>query len=180
MKAWSGEAGTVKRLAVGAVAGMAVVSLLGACTAVTHQQAAAVVNGQVIRLSEVEQTADQLRSANLDFSEQVVVTALIAAPLLAETVQASGSWKPDATYASVINAMPDATATTKAFVSTVALLQSAQMTSEDVAHYRSDLKQATIAVNPRFGTLVPTEQGPVYFTLGAATPNWIASAPQTK
>lgn len=180
MKAWSVEARTAKRLAVGAVAGVASVSLLGACSMATHQQAAAVVNGHVISLSEVEQTAQQLQAANLDFSEQIVVTALIAAPLLQQAVQASGSWKPDATYASVINAMPDATDTTKEFVSTVALLQSAQMTEQDVLQYRKDLKQADISVNPRFGTLQPSSQGPVYFTLGQATPNWIKPTQQAK
>lgn len=178
MKAWSGEAGTAKRLAVGAVAGMAAVSLLGACSMATHQQAAAVVNGHVIQLSDVEQTAQQLQAANLDFAQPIIVTALIAAPLLQQTVEASGSWKPDATYASVINAMPDATATTKEFVSAVALLQSAQMTDADIANYRKELKQATISVNPRFGTLVPSNEGPVYFSLGQATPNWIKPSHQ--
>jgi hypothetical protein len=180
VKAWSGEARTAKRLAVGAVAGMATVSLLGACSMATHQQAAAVVNGHVIQLSDVEQTAQQLKDANLDFSEQIVVTALIAAPLLHQTVEASGSWKPDATYASVINGMPDATDTTKEFVSAVALLQSAQMTDQDVAQYRKDLKQAKISVNPRFGSLVPSNEGPVYFTLGQATPDWIKPSQQAK
>lgn len=176
MKAWSGEAGTAKRLAVGAVAGVAAMSLLGACSMATHQQAAAVVNGDVISLSDVEQTANQLKAAGFDFSDQVIVTALIAAPLLHQTVQASGSWKPDATYASVINAMPDATDTTKQFVSAVALLQSAQMTDADIAQYRKDLKQAKISVNPRFGQLEPSDQGPVFFSLGAFTPNWIKPA----
>ncbi|WP_347352493.1 hypothetical protein [Intrasporangium sp.] len=180
MKALSGETGAAKRLAVGTVAGVAAVSLLGACSTVTKQQAAAVVNGHVIRLSDVAETAKQLRAANLDFSEEIVVTALIAAPLLHETVAASGSWKPDATYANVVNAMPGATDTTKTFVSTVALLQSAQMTSADVAQYRTDLKQARISVNPRFGSFVPSDQGPVYFSLGQQAPDWIAAAPASK
>lgn len=180
MKAWSGQAGTAKRLAAGAVAGVAAMSLLGACSMATRQQAAAVVNGHVIQLSDVEETADQLKAANLDFSDQIIVTALVAAPLLHQTVEASGSWKPDATYASVINAMPGATDTTKEFVSAVALLQSAQMTDADIAQYRKDLKQAKISVNPRFGTLVPSNEGPVYFTLGEAEPGWIESSQPAK
>ena len=42
------------------------------------------------------QTFDQLKAAKLDFAENIVVTALVAAPLLKDAVATSGSWKPDA------------------------------------------------------------------------------------
>ena len=47
-----------------------------------RQQAAAVVNGEVISQDDVQTTYDQLRAAKYDFTENVVLTALIAAPLL--------------------------------------------------------------------------------------------------
>jgi hypothetical protein len=171
--------GSARRLATAAVAGVTVVALLGGCGFTTRQQAAAVVNGEVIHESDVQQTYDQLQAAKLDFSEPIVVTALIAAPLLQHAVSKSGSWKPDETYASVIATIPDATATTKEFVAAVALIQSQQMTAEDVAAYRAELDKAEISVNPKFGEVVKSNEGPVYFTLGQQTPSWVvqSSAP---
>jgi hypothetical protein len=177
VKAWSVQGRTGKRLVAGVLAGGTAIALLGGCGFGTRQQAAAVVNGQEISQAEVEQTAKQLKDAKLDFDEKIVVTVLIAAPLLHEVVDASGSWKPDSVYAGVINAMPDATESTKQFVRAVALLQSAAMTDQDVAAYRKDLKDAKITVNPRFGSLEPSNSGPVYFTLGDEAPNWIKSTP---
>lgn len=177
MKARSVQARTGRRLVAGFLAGGTAVAMLGGCGMTTRQQAAAVVNGQEISQAEVEQTATQLKDAKLDFDEKIVVTVLIAAPLLKEVVDTSGSWKPDAVYAGVINSMPDATQSTKQFVETVALLQSSALTNQDIATYRKDLKEAKITVNPRFGSLEPSDSGPVYFTLGDQTPNWIKPAP---
>jgi hypothetical protein len=162
-----------RRVAVVGIAAIGAVSLLGGCGFDTRQQAAAVVNGQVIHESDVQQTYDQLKAAKLDFAQNIVVTALVAAPLLKDVVAKSGSWKPDATYASVIASIPGATDTTKEFVEAVALIQSQKMTPADVAAYRADLKKADISVNPRYGTVVQSDQGPVYFTLGQQTPNWV-------
>lgn len=177
MKAWSVQSRTGKRLLAGVLAGGTAIAMLGGCGFGTRQQAAAVVNGQEISQAEVEQTATQLKDVKLDFDEKTVVTVLIAAPLLHEVVDASGSWKPDSVYAGVIHMMPDATESTKQFVRTVALLQSAALTNQDIATYRKDLKDAKITVNPRFGSLEPSDSGPVYFTLGDVTPNWIKSLP---
>ncbi len=127
----------------------------------------------MIHESDVRQTFDQLKAAKLDFAENIVVTALVAAPLLKETVEKSGSWKPDETYASVISSIPDATATTKEFVAAVALIQSQKMTPADVAAYRADLKKADISVNPKYGQVIQSSEGPVYFTIGQTTPNWV-------
>ena len=162
MKAWSAQ--SAKRAAVVGVAALGAVSLLGGCGFETRQQAAAVVNGKVIHESDVRETFDQLKAAKLDFAENIVVTALVAAPLLKDAVATSGSWKPDATYASVISSIPDATDTTKEFVAAVALIQSQKMTPADVAAYRADLKKADITVNPKYGSVVQSDQGPVYFT----------------
>lgn len=177
MKARAAQAGTGRRLVAGVLAGGMAVAMLGGCGFGTRQQAAAVVNGQEISQAEVEQTATQLKEAKLDFDEKVVVTVLIAAPLLKQVVEASGSWKPDAVYAGVMHTMPDATDSTKQFVETVALLQSPALTDQDIATYRKDLKDAKITVNPRFGSLEPSNSGPVYFTLGDEAPNWIKSTP---
>lgn len=171
MKAWSAQ--SVKRAAVVGVATLGAVSLLGGCGFETRQQAAAVVNGKVIHESDVRETSDQLKAAKLDFAENIVVTALVAAPLLKDAVATSGSWKPDATYASVISSIPGATDTTKEFVAAVALIQSQKMTPADVAAYRADLQKADITVNPKYGSIVKSDQGPVYFTLGQQTPNWV-------
>jgi hypothetical protein len=171
VKAWSAQ--PAKRVAVVGVAALGAVSLLGGCGFETRQQAAAVVNGEVIHESDVRQTYDQLKAAKLDFAENIVVTALVAAPLLKSVVDRSGSWKPDETYASVISSIPDATETTKEFVAAVALIQSQKMTPADVAAYRADLKKADISVNPKYGSVVQSAQGPVYFTIGQQTPNWV-------
>lgn len=174
MKAWSAQ--SAKRAAVVGVATLGAVSLLGGCGFETRQQAAAVVNGKVIHESDVRETFDQLKAAKLDFAENIVVTALVAAPLLKDAVATSGSWKPDATYASVISSIPGATDTTKEFVAAVALIQSQKMTPADVAAYRADLQKAHITVNPKYGSVVKSDQGPVYFTLGQQTPNWVKPA----
>jgi hypothetical protein len=166
-------------MAVVGVAALGAVSLLGGCGFETRQQAAAVVNGQVIHDADVRQTYDQLKAAKLDFAENVVVTALVAAPLLKDAVAKSGSWKPDETYASVISSIPGATDTTKQFVEAVALIQSQRMTPADVAAYRADLKKADISVNPRYGSVVRSEEGPVYFTIGQQTPNWVKPSANT-
>lgn len=171
MKAWSAQ--PTRRVAVVGIAALSAVSLLGGCGFETRQQAAAVVNGHVIHESDVRQTFDQLKAAKLDFAENIVVTALVAAPLLKQAVAKTGSWKPDETYASVIASIPEATDTTKEFVEAVALIQSQRMTPADVAAYRDDLKKADISVNPKYGAVVKSEEGPVYFTIGQQTPNWV-------
>jgi hypothetical protein len=161
-----------------AVAGISVVAMLSGCGFATRQQAAAIVNGQVINEDDVHTTTQQLNAAKLQFSEDIVVTALIAAPLLEKQVQKSGSWKPDDTYASVVANIPGATETTKDFVAALALLDSGKMTPADVAGYRKALKDADITVNPKYGRLVESADPPVYFTLGADQPNWIANLKQ--
>jgi hypothetical protein len=171
VKAWSAQ--PARRVAVVGIAALGAVSLLSGCGFETRQQAAAVVNGEVIHESDVRQTFEQLKAAKLDFAENIVVTALVAAPMLKSAVAKSGSWKPDETSASVIASIPGATDTTKEFVEAVALIQSQKMTPADVAAYRADLKKADISINPKYGTVVQSDQGPVYFTIGQTTPNWL-------
>ena len=170
-----------RRLAAALVAGATAAALLGGCGFQTRQQAAAVVNGEVITQEDVETTYQQLQDAKYDFTENVVLTALIAAPLLENAVAPSGGWKPDATYAQVMTAIPDATQATKDFVAAVALIQAQQMTPAEVQTYRADLKKADITVNPRFGEVVHNEEAPIYFTVGQSSPDWIkqSSAPAT-
>lgn len=177
MKAWS--ALSARRLAVTGVAAATAVSLLGGCGFEIRQQAAAVVDGHVINEDEVRETTAQLRGAKLEFTEGIVVTALIAAPLLDQALQGSNSWQPDDTYAQTVASISDPTETTKEFIEAVAIIQSQKMTEADTAKYRQALETAKISVNPKFGELVKTGEGPVYFALGADTPNWIApeSAP---
>ena len=173
MKATSVRARSARRVAATALVGLGAVSLLTGCGFETRQQGAAVVNGEVIHSDAVEETATQLREAEFNFPENIVVTALVASPLLQDAVSESGGWQPDATAANAIAAIPDATDTTKEFINTVALLQSGQMTDEDVARYRENLDRAEITVNPRYGSLVRSEEPPVFFTIGQQRPNWI-------
>lgn len=180
MKATSVRARSARRVAVTALVGLGAVSLLTGCGFETRQQGAAVVNGTVIHEDQVEETARQLQEAKFDFPENIVVTALVASPLLHEAVRESGSWTPDATYASAVAAIPDATETTKEFISAVALLQSARMTEADMQRYRTSLDKAEITVNPRFGELIRSEEGPLYFTIGQKQPNWIVTPPASK
>ena len=178
MAAWSADVFAARRVpparaVLGPLLRRSAVTLLTGCGFETRQQGAAVVNGEVIHTDAVEETARQLREANLDFPENIVVTALVASPLLEAAVSDSGGIQPDATAANALAGIPDATDTTKEFVNTVAFLQSGQMTDQDLARYRENLDKATIAVNPRFGELVRSEQPPVFFTIGQQTPNWI-------
>jgi hypothetical protein len=57
------------------------------------------------------------------------------------------------------------------------------MTPADVAAYRQGLAKADISVNPKYGSVVQSAEGPVYFTIGQQTPNWLKpgsnSAPAT-
>ncbi|GAA6526360.1 hypothetical protein [Intrasporangium sp. DVR] len=175
MKQTSVRARSSQRVAAAVLVGLTSVALLSGCGFEARQQGAAVVNGDVIHEDEVEETARQLREAKFDFPENIVVTALVAAPLLEKAISESKSWEPDATYASAIAAMPGATDTTKEFVSAVAMIQSGRMTEEDVARYRDNLAKADIKVNPRYGELVPSEEGPVFFTIGQKRPNWIVA-----
>lgn len=177
MKPW--PVPTARRLAGTAVAALSAATLLGGCGFETRQQAAAVVNSEILHEAEVEQTAAQLRGANYDFTENFVVTVLIAAPLLRQAVRASGSWQPDGVYAQVVSTIPDATDTTKEFISAVALLNSGKMTPADVAKYRADLKRADISINPKFGRFVGSEEAPLYFGLGPSEPSWIKTVPGT-
>jgi hypothetical protein len=167
------SAGSPRRVAVAVVAAGTAAALLGGCGFATRQQAAAVVNGEAISQDEVQQTYDQLQAAKYDFTENVVLTALVAAPLLKKAVSPDGEIKPDQTYAQVMATIPDATQSTKDFVSTVALIQGQTMTPAQVQAYRADLAKADITVNPRFGKVVPSQEGPVYFSIGAQTPSWI-------
>lgn len=175
MKATSGRARFARRVATTALLALGAVGLLGGCGFEARQQGAAVVNGEVIHEAEVEETARQLREAQFDFPENIVVTALVASPLLHDAVRESGSWVPDATYASAVAAIPDATETTKEFISAVALLQSQRMTEDDTERYRASLEKANITVNPRFGQLNRSEEGPLFFTIGQKQPNWIVA-----
>jgi hypothetical protein len=165
-----------KRLAAALVAGATAVALLGGCGFETRQQAAAVVNDHVITQDDVQTTYTQLQTAKYDFSQDIVLTALIAAPLLEKALAPSGGWKPDSTYAQVLTTIPDATESTKEFVAAVSLIQAQTMTPAEVQTYRTELKNADISVNPRFGEVVHSDQGPVYFTIGQSTPNWIKSS----
>ena len=173
MKATSVRARSSKRVAAAALVVLGAVTLLAGCGFETRQQGAAVVNGEVIHEDQVEETAQQLHEAKFNFPENIVVTALVASPLLQNALSDSGGWQPDATAASAIAAIPDATDTTKEFINTVALLQSGQLTEKNLARYRENLEKATITVNPRFGQLVRSEEPPVFFTIGQQRPNWI-------
>jgi hypothetical protein len=162
-----------RRLAAALVAGATAVAFLGGCGFQTRQQAAAVVNGEVISQADVQTTYEQLQTARYDFTENVVLTALIAAPLLESAVAPSGGFKPNPTYAQVMTAIPDATQSTKDFVAAVSLIQSQTMTPAEMEAYRAGLQKAEISVNPRFGEIVPSDEGPVYFSIGQSTPDWI-------
>ena len=169
----AGTSRSVRRFAAAVAAGVTAVALLGGCGFETRQQAAAVVNGTVVHESDVQETKQQLSEAKYDTNEAAVLTGLIAAPLLDKAMASAGGWKPDANYAKVISEIPDATDATKKFVAAALLIESPAMTPDVVTAYRTELKNADISVNPKFGKVVLSEQGPVYFSLGAANPNWI-------
>lgn len=162
----------MRRLAVTATLGLAAVTLLGGCGFETRQQAAAVVNGQVIHEDDVQETANQLKAAKFTTEENIVVTGLIAAPLLDDALASTGGFQPDAAYASTIAAISDPTETTKAFVFAAVTLQEQQLAPAVEAKYQAAVKSADVSVNPKFGTFTLTA-GPVFFALGSASPSWI-------
>lgn len=176
MKAWSAQsalsARPVRRLAATAVLGLTASALLGGCGFETRQQAAAVVNGHVIHEADVQETANQLKAAKFNTQESIVVTGLIAAPLLDEALASTGGFQPDASYASAIAAISNPTETTKAFVFAATVLQQEQIPPAVAAKYAAAVKNADVSVNPKFGSFVKTA-GPVFFAIGPANPSWI-------
>lgn len=155
-----------------AVAALATTALLGGCGFETRQQAAAVVNGQVISESDVRETADQLKAAKLTTKEEIVVTGLIAAPLLTQAQAGAGGFAPDEAYASTIAQISNPTEATKAFVYTAVMLQNQKLSPAVESKYAAAVKKADVSVNPKFGAF-RSGQAPVFFQLGAASPNWI-------
>ncbi len=182
MKAWSAQsalsARPVRRLAVTAALGLTASTLLGGCGFETRQQAAAVVNGHVIHEADVQETANQLKAAKFNTEESIVVTGLIAAPLLDDALASTGGFQPDASYASAIAAISNPTETTKAFVFAATVLQQQQIPPAVEAKYAAAVKSADVSVNPKFGSFVTTA-GPVFFALGPATPSWIKPSAAT-
>jgi hypothetical protein len=172
VKAWS--ALSTKRLATAAVAGVSAVVLLSGCGFATRQQAAAIVNGDVIKSEDVQKTTEQLHTLKQfgQATEPVIVEALITARLLEPQIAKSGSWKPDELYASTIAQIPDATETTKDIVEYVALVQSQKVTEQDLAGLQAAVKSAHITVNPRYGSFHRTSEAP-YFALTAQQPSWM-------
>lgn len=160
-----------------AVGVLAAAALLGGCGFETRQQAAAVVNGQVINESDVRVTADQLKAAKLTTKENIVVTGLIAAPLLRQAQAGAGGYAPDEAYATTIAAIARPTEATKAFVYAAVMLQNQKLPPAVVSKYEAAVKTADVSVNPKFGAFTASAQGPVFFQLGQASPNWIKSSP---
>lgn len=162
----------MRRLAATAALGLAASTLLGGCGFETRQQGAAVVNGHVIQEADVQATANQLKAAKFNTEESIVVTGLIAAPLLDEALASTGGFQPDAAYASAIAAIPNPTDTTKQFVMAATVLQQQQLPAGVEAKYEKAVKSADVSVNPKFGTFTTTA-GPVFFALSPANPSWI-------
>ncbi|MEO5744961.1 MAG: hypothetical protein ABIQ53_10290 [Terracoccus sp.] len=168
----------MRRLAVTAALGLTASALLGGCGFQTRQQAAAVVNGNVIHEADVQETANQLKAAKFTTEESIVVTGLIAAPLLDDALASTGGRQPDASYASAIAAISNPTETTKAFVFAATMLQQERMPPAIQAKYAAAVKSADVSVNPKFGSFVTTA-GPVFFALGPAAPSWIKPSAAT-
>lgn len=185
MKARSAlSARPVRRLAATAALLLAASTLLGGCGFETRQQGAAVVNGQVIAEADVQETANQLKAAKFQTAESIVVTGLIAAPLLKDALASTGGFQPDPAYAATIAAISDPTESTKAFVFAAVTLQGQPLPPAVEAKYQAAVKNADVSVNPKFGAFTTTA-GPVFFALDAASPSWIkpsaatATAPAT-
>ncbi|MDN5791305.1 MAG: hypothetical protein L0H25_10615 [Micrococcales bacterium] len=157
-----------------AIAGISALGLLSGCGMETRQQAAAIVNDEVIPQDAVQSAAEQLAPAGLDQDNAVVF--LIAAPLVKEVSDTSGRWQPNPSYAALLAGIPDASQATKDTVQTAALMTSDTMTPADVQAYRKALDTAQISLNPKYGEIKKTNDGPLYFTLGAAQPDWLAPA----
>lgn len=173
MKAWSAlSARPVRHFAATAALGLAASALLGGCGFETRQQAAAVVNGHVIHEADVQETANQLKAAKFTTAESIVVTGLIAAPLLTDALASTGGFQPDAAYASAIAAISDPTETTKSFVFAAVMLQGKPLAPAVEAKYQKAVENADVSVNPKFGVFTTTA-APVFFALGAASPSWI-------
>lgn len=178
MKAWTATSG--KRLATAAVAGISVVTLLSGCGFATRQQAAAIVNGEVIHSADVQKTTEQLRSLQQfnQATEPVIVEALITARLLEPEIEKSGSWKPDEMYASTVAQIPGATEMTKDIIEYVALVQSQKVTPQDLQALEAAVKKAQVTVNPKYGSFQRSAEAP-FFSLEPGRPSWIESTTPT-
>lgn len=168
------------RAAVVAAAGLAALTTLSGCGFETRQQAAAVVNGQVIHESDVQETSRQLSEAKgllqdgQKIPDTAIVTWLVASPMLDEALEVKGGWTPNPEYARVMSLIPDASQSTKDFIRAVVQINSADIREEVDARYAELLDEAKISVNPRYGVVTPSAESPLRFSLSASQPNWIA------
>lgn len=163
------------RLATAAVVGVTGVALLSGCGMATRQQAAAIVNGQVIYEDEVDTTTQQLRDAGFQGTEDDVVTGLIASPLLKAQLNSAEAWKPDSQYAQIISSIPDASSQTQDFVAVLILVNAGALGPEQMQGYTSAVEEAKVTVNPKYGTFKRDPQSPLLFQLGSEDPSWVST-----
>ena len=156
-----------RRLAAALVAGATAVAFLGGCGFQTRQQAAAVVNGEVISQSDVQTTYEQLQTAQLRLHRERRAHRPHRGAPARERRRAVGRLEARRDLRAGHAAIPDATESTKDFVAAVSLIQSQTMTPAQMEAYRADLAEGRHLGEPplRRDRAAPSE-GPVYFSIG--------------
>ncbi|PID96391.1 MAG: hypothetical protein CSA84_05175 [Actinomycetales bacterium] len=156
--------------------GALLAGLLGACSGSGAPSTAAVVNGEVITVSEVQQATQQLRRVQgprgtpILNTETETLGMLILAAVINEPIARERLWVPDARYNSLIGQVPEPTEATRQ----VLLAASAKLTDASIAQFKQQLAAADVEVNPRFGSFDGTA-----ITLEHVVPDWIRPQAET-
>ncbi len=154
--------------------GALLAGLLGACSGSGAPSTAAVVDGEIITVSEVQQATEQLRRVRSPEGTPVVATEsktlgmLIIAAVINEPIARERLWVPDARFNSLIGQIPEPTEATRQVL--LADSASSRLSRDSIVRFKQELAAADVEVNPRYGTFDGAA-----ITLQHAVPDWIRS-----
>lgn len=144
------------------------------CGMVSRGESYAVVDGRPITQADVEETRAAFEKlSGQPLATKDVLDALITAPFVVSQVEASGKWKPDATYAAALAKFDNPSPTTRQLLKYVFIRNASALDQSDSTAVITALRKANIQVNPRFGTFA-TEANSI--GLQERTPDWIAAS----
>ena len=153
-----------------ALIGLLVATLIAGCGAAGRPGTALVVDGQSYTPSQIVETTAQineaLKAGGEAATEAQIVNLLMISPFVVAEATCRGLWQPDNQYNSFMTAIHNPTPVTVAVVQASAAY--ASLDEEGKAALLKDIKAASIAVDPRYGSVD-------YSTgfLGMPTPDWI-------
>ncbi|MBK6440719.1 MAG: hypothetical protein IPF90_00885 [Actinomycetales bacterium] len=158
-----------------ALIGLLVAALLSGCGAAGRPGTALVVDSQVYTPAQIVETTAQINEAisvsGQTVSEAQVVNLLMVHPFVLAEATSRGLWGPDNPYNSFMTRIPNPTPTTVAAIQTSVAYPA--LDEEGRAAVLDKVKAASIAVDPRYGTLDRSTG-----FLGAGNPDWIVRTPK--